>query len=119
MSEIEMMLANDYKTYSGKCKEMSEDMIAKNPELKLVRGHYYCPIWNRDEPHWWCVAPDGTIVDPTARQFPSKGMGMYTPFNGIIECDECGKEVSEENAKFESNYAFCSSMCFGRFVGVF
>lgn len=110
---------SDYLTYRGKCKEMSEAAVLADPTLRLVRGHYYCPLWNRDEPHWWCVKPDGTIVDPTARQFPSKGLGIYTEFGGRIACSECGKEITEAEALLDSNYAFCSSRCYGRFVGVF
>lgn len=110
--------ASDYLKYRGKCRELSEAACASDPTLTLVRGHYYCPIWNTTEPHWWAVKPDGTIVDPTKRQFPSKGMGDYTPFSGIVACAECGKPVKEEHARFDSNYAFCSSLCNMRFVGL-
>ena len=37
---------SDYLKYRGKCKEMSEALVANNPALRLVRGHYWCPIWN-------------------------------------------------------------------------
>jgi hypothetical protein len=107
-----------YKLFRGRCKELSEAACAADPTLTLVRGHYFCPLWNTDEQHWWCVKPDGTIVDPTREQFPSKGGGIYTPFNGMCECAECGTEVPEEKAVIEGRYAFCSSKCFGRFVGV-
>ena len=109
---------SDYLKYRGKCKEMSEALVASDPSLTLVRGHYFCPIWNSDEPHWWCVDAQGEIVDPTMLQFPSKGKGIYTPFNGIITCSECGKELPESEARFDSNYAFCSSTCNMRFVGL-
>lgn len=109
---------SDYMKYRGKCKEMSEAAVLADPTLTLVRGHYYCPVWNTEEPHWWCVKPDGTIVDPTALQFGSKGLGLYTPFDGTVECSNCGKQMTEEEALFDSNYAFCSSRCFGYFVGV-
>lgn len=109
---------DNYKRYRGKCKEMAEAAIAADPSLTLVRGHYYCPIWNSDEAHWWTVKPDGTILDPTALQFPSAGHGTYTPFTGVVACSECGKEVKEEEASFESNYCFCSYRCHGRFIGV-
>lgn len=112
-------MSNDYMKLRGKCREMSEQLVAADPSLTLVRGHYFCPIWNSEEPHWWCVKNDGTVVDPTAMQFPSKGMGVYTPFNGAVECAECGKEVAEEQARFDGRYAFCSYRCNGRFVGVF
>lgn len=107
----------DYTKYRGKCKEMSEALIKADPSLTLVRGHYYDPIWG-EQPHWWCKKVDGTIVDPTKDQFPSKGKCTYVEFSGIVECANCGKEMKEEEAEFESNYAFCSYTCHGRFVGV-
>lgn len=60
-------------------------MVAAFPELKRVRGHYFCSIWGQ-RAHWWCEAPDGTIIDPTSSQFPSKdetaprGFGVYVPW---------------------------------------
>lgn len=110
-------METDYLKYRGKCKEMSEELCASNPTLRLVRGHYWCPIWG-DQPHWWCKQPDGTVIDPSKNQFPSKGCGTYTEFNGIIPCSNCGKAVTEEEADIEGNYAFCSYECHGRFVGV-
>lgn len=109
----------DYQQFRGRCKELSEAACAADPTLRLVRGHYFCPIWNRDEPHWWCEREDGTIVDPSARQFPSNGMGIYEEFDGWCTCSNCGKEVREEEASFDSNYVFCSYECHGHFVGVF
>jgi hypothetical protein len=109
---------SDYLEFRGKCKELSEAAVLADPTLKLVRGHYFCPIWNTEEPHWWCVKPDGTVVDPSRLQFPSKGCGIYSPFDGHVECAQCGKDMVEEEARFESNYAFCSTRCLMRFVGV-
>jgi hypothetical protein len=100
----------DYIQYRGKCKEMSEDAIANDPTLTLVRGHYWCPFWGT-QPHWWTVRQDGTIYDPTARQFPSKGEGDYIPFDGKVTCSECGKEVEEDEAYYHGNYALCSYEC--------
>ena len=99
---------------------MCEEACKNDSSLTLVRGHYYCPIWNVEEQHWWTTRPDGTIFDPTAKQFGSKGMGIYTPFDGTIQCSECGTEFKEdaENASFDSRYAFCSNKCHGRFVGL-
>lgn len=111
-------MSGDYLEYRGKCKEMSEALILKDPSLTLVRGTYWDYMWG-DQPHWWCTREDGTIVDPTAKQFPSKGQGDYTPFDGVIICSQCGKETNEDEASFESNYAFCSGLCHGKFVGVF
>ncbi len=108
----------DYLNYRGKCKEMCEEAIKADPSLKLIRGHYWCPIWNSTEAHWWTTRPNGTIYDPTKDQFPSKGMGTYMEFSGLVECSECGKEMKEEEAEYESNYCFCSTKCHMRFVGL-
>lgn len=115
--EIHAQENDDYLRCRGKCKEMSEAAVAADPTLTLVRGHYFCPAWGM-QPHWWTVRPDGTVYDPTALQFPSKGAGIYVPFNGMVSCAECGKELLEEEADIEGNYAFCSYTCHGRFVGV-
>lgn len=108
----------DYLTYRGKCKPMSEAAVAADPTLTLVRGYYHCAFWG-EQPHWWCKRADGTIVDPTKDQFPSKGTGHYVEFDGNIECSNCGKSMKEEDADIEGRYAFCSYECHGQFVGVF
>lgn len=114
----ERMTMTDYQLFRGRCKELAEAACRSDSTLTLVRGHYYCPIWNSAEQHWWCERPDGTIVDPTARQFPSAGLGVYTPFSGLIPCSNCGKEVREDEADIEGRYAFCSYQCHGNFVGL-
>jgi hypothetical protein len=108
----------DYLKYRGKCKEFSEQACLLDPTLTLVRGHYYCPFWNTEEPHWWTKTQDGKIYDPTARQFPSNGNGIYTEFNGMVSCSQCGKEMKEEEASYDSNYVFCSTRCHMWFVGL-
>lgn len=112
------MSDTDYERYRGKCREMSEALVAADPTLTLVRGHYHCPMWG-GQAHWWCKKLDGTIVDPSKDQFPSRGIGEYVEFDGSVECSNCGKMMKEEEAEFESNYAFCSYTCHGRFVGAF
>jgi hypothetical protein len=114
-----IQMDDGYSKFRGRCKELSEEACKADPSLTLVRGHYFCPIWNTEEPHWWTVRQDETIYDPTKEQFPSKGLGLYTPFNGIVSCSECGKKILEEKADIEGNYAFCSYLCHSRFVGIF
>ena len=109
--------AADYKRFRGKCKELSEAAALADKSLTVIRGHYHCPIYGK-QPHWWCEKADGTIVDPSVKQFPSGGIGDYEPFNGVVECAQCGKEMEEADARFESNYAFCSCACNMRFVGL-
>lgn len=109
---------SDYLEFRGKCKELSEAACAADPSLRLVRGYYWCPVWNTQEPHWWCEREDGTIVDPSAKQFPSKGNGTYTEFDGYFDCSECGKRIHEDEAYHHGRYSFCSGRCCARFVGV-
>lgn len=111
-------IAEDYSTFRGKCYEMSKALADADPSLRLVRGHYFCLHWAREEEHWWCEKQDGTIIDPTARQFPCNGAGVYTEFNGVCECAECGKEVPEAEVYGYGNYAFCRAECAMRFVGL-
>jgi len=108
---------SDYIKFRGKCKEMSEALVAANPELTLVRGHYVCFSWGY-QPHWWVKDKEGNVIDPTSKQFPSKGQGEYIEFNGTVDCSNCGKNVKEEDADFASNYSFCSDSCHMRFVGL-
>lgn len=53
----------------GKCDKATELMVEAFPELKRVAGFVHCS-WGLDQ-HWWCVSPEGAVVDPTASQFQS------------------------------------------------
>ena len=109
---------SDYQMYRGKCREMAESLCKEDSNLTLVRGFYHDPFYGKEQ-HWWAKRPDGTIVDPTSKQFPMGGLvEFYEEFNGICECAECGIEKPESEMKFESRYAFCSTKCFLRFVGL-
>jgi len=108
----------DYEKYRGKCKEMSEALIKENPELRLARGWYHCPIDGKEQ-HWWCEDKEGNVIDPTVKQFKTKGAAAYyEEYRGILECSECGKEIKEEEADIEGRYCFCSLKCHMRFVGL-
>jgi len=111
---------SDYAKYRGRCKKMSEELIASRPDLdlRLVRGFYYEPIWGTLEQHWWCVAPDGTIHDPTKDQFPTKGNSFYEEFDGFMEREECGKRIAEADIIMRGNYPVCSNRCAMRLVGL-
>lgn len=52
----------------GECKDATSKMIEAFPELRIACGFVHT-TWGSDQ-HFWCVAPDGTIVDPTREQFP-------------------------------------------------
>src|ERR1035438_5219987 len=108
---------SNYLDFRGKCKELAEAACAVDPTLLLVRGFYHCPLWGK-QAHWWAKKPDGAIIDPSIKQFPTAGVGAeYEEFDGIIECEFCHKEIKEEEAYFYAHHAYCSYECYGHDVG--
>src|SRR5574340_590276 len=97
MKRTPEQVAADYTKFRGRCRELAEAECAADRRLRLVRGHYFCPLWGTNEQHWWCERSDGAIVDPTAMQFPSGCLGFYEEFDGICECSNCGKEIPISN----------------------
>jgi hypothetical protein len=73
----------------GKCHPISTSMVATFPELTQVYGIYFCAIWGPRH-HFWCIDSNSQIIDPTARQFPSKGNGIYR-INYIEDLDAWSK----------------------------
>lgn len=97
----------------GKCAAVTLAMLVAFPELKRVRGHYYRYAWG-ERSHWWLVAPDGSIVDPTADQFPPKGRGEYVPWvDGDPEptgiCANCSGKVFDGGT-------VCSAACHSEYA---
>jgi hypothetical protein len=111
MNAKELLHETDYIKYRGTCKEACEELIAKDPSLTLVRGHYFCPLWYSDEEHWWCVNEYKELIDQTNKQFPSKGHGFFTGFDGYFTCEICGKKVKEEEVIMNGNHPTCSDKC--------
>ena len=109
---------SDYLTYRGKCKEFVDAAIKADPSLKAVRGYYHDWQWGEQQ-HWWCVRPDGSIFDPTAKQFPSKGSGEYVEFDGYHACESCGKKTAEEDLTTYGHHVYCSGECLMHDVGVY
>lgn len=104
---------SDHVSAYGRCAAVTLAMQAAFPELRRVRGHYYCMIWGERQ-HWWLVTPAGEIVDPTARQFPSGGSGVYEPWpEGAAEptgkCPNCGEFVYDRGT-------VCSDACAGEYA---
>jgi hypothetical protein len=93
----------------GFCRSYAEKMVKAFPELRVVRGHYYCVVWGQ-RGHWWCETEAREIVDPTAAQFPSKGAGVYDGFTGddselpTGRCPNCGEFCFHGKS-------FCSDDC--------
>lgn len=94
----------------GKCKDACSEMRLQFPELRAAAGFVYC-TWGRDQ-HWWCVTPDGTVVDPTKEQF--QRVFMYEELDLLDPndrarvptgvCMDCGGDVYESKT-------FCSDQC--------
>lgn len=110
----EKWISENIRESYGKCSEATLRMNEEFPELKRVRGHYYCPIWGERE-HWWLVDFEGNVVDPTKSQFPSRGIGHYEPWNeGDPEptgmCANCGELI------YDGNTTVCSEQCHREYV---
>lgn len=96
----------------GKCADATEQMVVAFPELRRACGFVFVQ-WGRDQ-HWWCVTPDGTIVDPTAEQFGPCGVCDYEELDlsdpatlariPTGKCMECGDPAY-------LRLTFCSYAC--------
>lgn len=117
----EFWIDNNVTETYGTCNQVTQQMVIEFPDLTRVRGHYLCPLWGQRE-HWWLVDPEGEIVDPTKKQFPSKGTGQYIPLKeGTPEptgkCPNCSAYVYDGNTCccpgcFKEYIEFCTT---GRF----
>jgi hypothetical protein len=101
------------------CQGRSKAMCEAFPELRRVRGIYHCLAGDRVQ-HWWCEAPDGTVVDPTAQQFLSQGDGRYEELSDeyiadhfpIGKCPNCGEHIY----KGDYSTSFCTKDCADSYV---
>lgn len=85
----------------GKCAEATLEMVATFPDLRRVGGFVHVD-WGRDQ-HFWCIAPDGSVVDPTASQFEPIGVFEYEELDlddpatrDLVptgKCMDCGSEI--------------------------
>jgi hypothetical protein len=103
----------------GECEEATSLMAEAFPELRRVKGHFICPDWGK-RAHWWCVDPQGNIVDPTAAQFPFWGFaGDYEEAlpDTLVQvgvCMDCGSPIEiplSEAEKGARGPTFCSQAC--------
>lgn len=69
-------MISDYMKYRGKCKELCEQAIKDDTTLTLIRGHYFCPIWNKDEPHWWTKKQMVLYLTHLQNSFHQKGLAF-------------------------------------------
>lgn len=84
----------------GMCDSATKEMVAAFPELRRAAGFVYY-VHGREQ-HWWCVATDGKIVDPTVAQFGGSPI-VYEELDlndpetrkkvPTGRCMECGEDV--------------------------
>lgn len=99
----------------GRCESAAKEMAAACPELTVTAGHVMCPEpWGR-RGHWWCTAPDGSIVDPTRGQFPFFDEELsYEPYvEGadvrLGRCMDCGESIWGPASR--GYQQFCDESC--------
>jgi len=78
-------ISENVKEAYGNCHRMCLEMVGQFPELRIIMGSYFCPLWGF-RAHFWCITEDNIIVDPTISQFPSNGMGWY--LDGVVISSE-------------------------------
>lgn len=102
----------------GKCQPATLEMQAAFPELRIAAGFAHVS-WGRDQ-HFWCVAPDGSVVDPTAAQFQLpihyEELDLNDPKTRelvpIGKCMNCGEETYVASLSAD----MCSQKCADDFV---
>lgn len=95
VTDYDVWIAKNVDNPLGACACVTQEMKAAFPELRRVRGHYLCHTWGL-RAHWWMETPSGEVIDPTAGQFPSRGLGEYTELapdaeEPIGRCMNCGE----------------------------
>ena len=96
----------------GLCADATQKMVAAFPELRRTCGFVQVlhPNGEHEEQHWWCVAPDGAIVDPTSEQFLAvfsyEEVDPKKPHRPIPtgRCMDCGGQTYD-------GATFCSKEC--------
>lgn len=91
---------------TAQCGVATQRLVKDHPELERVRGGVVLFTGNFAH-HWWCITPDGTIIDPTAAQFT--GIVSYHPRDESQpaptgKCPNCGEYCYDDND-------FCSKRC--------
>lgn len=109
----------NYSTYRGKCFEFCQICLAADSTLTLEKGWVHLAGHDKEE-HFWLSTPEGNIVDPTFKQFGHGRPLAYELFDNKFECDHCSTtfDADADGASHQGRYHFCSSICYGQFVGV-
>ena len=103
----------------GRCRPVSEAMVNDFPELKLSRG-FVMTRGGVEFEHWWCVTPDGDVVDPTVSQFdPYHGVLDYSEYDISVHGKEpCGRCINCGDYCYDNSYA-CGPACLDELTASF
>ncbi len=101
----------------GACGHAVNEMVEAFPELERVAG--WVTFSGGCSEHFWCVAPDGSIVDPTASQF--YGKLRYVAFQPgdkvrVGRCMNCGDGIYAQVERLGDRSdarSVCSPECAG------
>ena len=97
------------------CVEVSNEMKAVFPELRIAKGLVTIFENGKDYPHMWLVDAENNIVDPTKQQLmdilEDKEIKDSDP-QPVGKCMNCGEYV------FERFYmsAFCGDKCYKEYI---
>jgi len=103
----------------GRCKDAVDEMHAAFPELRPAKGYAQTLSWGERD-HWWLVAENGAIVDPTEAQFPG-GIFHYREWlpgslTRVGKCMDCGEYIWRCADTLEAaTVTFCDEDCAARF----
>lgn len=111
------------KVIAGMCGSATLAMMKSFPELKQVAGYVCFPDGGRAE-HFWCVTPDGKVIDPTASQYQLQAFPdelTYEPWQPgdevqIGRCMDCGERIyGRPEALGGIREQFCDKDCYKSF----
>jgi hypothetical protein len=100
----------------GRCASATTEMVETFPELKRVAGWVYGAKTAPTE-HFWCVSPDGSIVDPSASQFAGElTYREFRPGDSVCvgRCMNCGDYIYAQVERLDNashRQRVCSDAC--------
>lgn len=118
--EYKDYITANYGTYEkcyGQCKGAVEAMHKAFPELRPACGYVSTIGWGV-RAHWWLVAEDNSIIDPTVIQFPGAiayDYDEWQPGKKILvgTCCNCSNEIWEpaQDLNNVESRILCSPEC--------
>jgi len=95
------------KDCAGRCEEFAFAMAKAFRSLTVRYGHYV-HSYGTAEVHFWCEDADGSVVDPTASQFPPGGSYRRGRIGGRLVRALCAKC---HGPLFEDGLGTCPDGC--------